>query len=152
MATLRFAGRPVPSLLGLHQRVNTNLVTPRCCVLQLNYTMLGTEAAADVFQVEIPQGFRLLPHLSIVTSDGAATALVMKIGDTDPAGADDDRYGAALAVGAAGVYSLNANTKGVAATALYTTTADCLLTVTLTTVTTPVAGKKLEFQLFYTGA
>jgi hypothetical protein len=150
MATLRFNG--LPAAVGLHQRVNTQLLTPRMCVATLIYTMVGTEVAGDIIKVPLQQGDRILPHLSQVSSDGIATTATLKIGDDDIAGPDDDRYGAAIDVAAAGLDSFNAATKGVAATTSYSLSKDANLTVTFATLGTPVAGKKLEFLVFYVGA
>jgi hypothetical protein len=117
--------------------------------------MLGTEAAGDVIRFgQLPAGSIILPHLSIVTSDGIATTATLNVGDTgtvDQKGAAlqaavANRYAAALDVAAAGV---DAFTPLVAQFELG---GDTWLVAAFATLTVPVAGKKLRLVAFYTGA
>lgn len=153
MPTFYADGLPIASAIGLHQRVNTKLLTPRCCVAMLVYTMVGTEAANDVIRLWLaPQGTTILSHLSLLTSDGIATTATVNVGDEDPT-ATPARYCAGANVAGANARVLfNATGNPVASVAPYTLLFDAYITATFATLAAPVAGKKLRFLTFYTGA
>lgn len=153
MATLYADG--VRAVTGLHQRGNTKYVTPRLGLIDLVYTMLGTEAAADVIRwALLPAGSIILTHLSGVTSDGISTTCTLNVGDTGtltPAGAtlqaaSANRYAAALDVAAAGFDGFTP------LVARFELGGDSWLTSTFATLTVPVAGKKLRMLALFTGA
>lgn len=158
MATLYPVG--LSATVGLAQRLSTKNFTPRCCVLDVVYTMLGTEVAGDVIRFgPLHQGDRVLPHLSIVTSDGIAATATVDIGDTGTTSAwavlqaaDVDRYADGLDVAAAGADLFTAGTAPAALVPQFDLLGDTWLTATLVTLATPVAGKKLRVVAFYTGA
>jgi hypothetical protein len=138
-AAVQLAPTPITMLQPLE-------ATPTTRVVQPVYTFTGAEAAADVIRVfQVPAGSIVIPHLSNVVSDAVATTATITVGD-DGLGStlDADRYSTALNVAAAGV---DAFTGGAAATVPYQSTAEGWITVTLATLATPVAGKKLFFNL-----
>lgn len=119
----------------------------------IQYTMLGTEAAADVINlVKLPQGAEIDPTESTVVSDGVATTATIDIGDDDTAGvgaaADADRYADGLDVAAAGIDRFS-DIAAAARLTPYALGADSIIKLTFATMDTPVAGKKLTFRIAY---
>lgn len=137
----------------LSRRVNEKLLTPRINYAFLTYTMLGTEAAADIIKLFLGmQGMTILPLQSYITSDGVATTCTIDVGDTDPT-ADPDRYCAGANVAAANTRPLfSATGNPVAAVVPYTLVNNAWIQATFATLGTPVAGKKLRFCIAYAGA
>ena len=133
-------------------RVVPTLLCARVQFAEIAYTMLGTEAAADVINLcKLPEGAKIVPGLSNVTGDGIATTATMDIGDTDDTtAADVDRYADGLDVAAAGTDLFSA-IAGVAQLTPYALQKDAIITATFATLNTPVAGKKLLFRIAYLG-
>lgn len=133
-------------------------LTPRTNVAHLTYTMKGTEVALDkVRLMKGRQGMKILPHLSLVTSNAVATTCTIDIGDDDVAGVgaavDADRYADGLDVAAAGIDLFNSQAPTTAArTTPYALGADAWIELTFATLATPIEGRKLEILLAYTGA
>lgn len=122
-------------------------------VVEVIYTMLGTEAAGDVINiVKLPQGAIIDPSLSSVTTDGIAGTATLDVGDNDTAGvgaaADVDRYADGLDVAAAGVDKFDSIANASRLTP-YALGADSIVTGTLVTLVTPVAARKLTFRIAY---
>ena len=108
------------------------------------YTMLGTEAAAELINVVLlQQGQFVIPQVSWVVSNAAGTTAAVQIGDTDPAGASATRYSAALDIHVSGTQQ--PFTGGAASLAPYAVSAACWLQATLSTLSVPVAGKVIVF-------
>jgi len=117
-------------------------------VHHIDVTKTAVMATADpLYLVKLPKGARLLPHLCSVDYEDPGDALTGKIGDE----LDDDRYGAALALGnAAGRKEFSeAGTKGDAFLNPFTLTASSWIKVTWTTATVAVSGKQ-TWHLAYT--
>lgn len=156
MATLYADGTALH--VGLESRVNVNTEAADLKFVRKVYTLTGEEAAADVIRIcRLKQGQIVLPTLSVVTSDGAATTLTVDVGDDDTHGvgaaADPDRYCDGANVAAANTRPLfSATGNPPAATTPYVVGADCWLTATLATLATPVEGKKLTFLVAIIGA
>lgn len=147
---------PSIPLQYLGDRVKGNLITSRLSIAQLTYTMVGTEAAADVVRLFLgKQGMNILSHLSQVYSDAIAATATLDIGDLDLLGVgaavDPDRYADGLDVAAAGWDLFSANSSASQITPYYLGS-DAWIEVTFKTLVTPVADKKLEFLVFYGGA
>jgi len=144
--------------IDIARRVSTNRLTPRVCVAHLTYIMTAAELAADVIRLwRAPQGTKILPHLSLVTSDGISTTATLNVGDEDLLGigaaAVAARYAAAANVAAANARVLfSATGNPVAAVTPYELGSDAWITATFATLTVPVAAKRLEFLVFYLGA
>ena len=122
------------------------------------YVVTAALAADDVIRItRLPQGARIIPHLSQVDSDGVgATTATIKIGDLDVTSAgvdasDDDRYGAALDVNAAGKDLFDSSTRGVASNNSYALQSESWITATVATLTgTATADRVLTFRIAYT--
>jgi len=121
--------------------------------LTVSYTMLGTEAAADVINLGIlPEGAVIDPTLSSITGDGVATTCTIDVGDDDDTtAADADRYADGLDCAAAGIDLFSANASAARLTP-YALQKDSVIKATFATLVTPVAGKKLLFRIGYLGA
>jgi hypothetical protein len=143
----------VNASIDVAKRINGKILTPRINVAILTYTMLGTEAAAEI--IKLMRGFQgmvILPLQSYITSDGVATTCTIDVGDTDPT-ADPDRYCAGANVAAANTRPLfSATGNPVAVIVPYTLGADAWIQATFASLGTPVAGKKLRFVIAYSGA
>lgn len=118
-----------------------------------SYTMVGTEAAGEYIELcKLPQGVRIDPTLSSITSEGVATTLTIDIGDDDVLGvgttADVDRYADGLDCAAAGIDLFSANACAARLTP-YTLGSESIIKATMVTLATPVAGKKLTFRIAY---
>lgn len=124
--------------------------TPTTRTVQPLYTMTGAEVNGDTIYLEkVPAGTIVIPFLSNVYSDAVATTGVGTVGDAptsakDLVAASTNRYSTGLDVAAAGVDPF---TGGAAATVPYQTLSERWLTFTFTTLTVPVAGKKLQFNI-----
>lgn len=125
-------------------------------VQHIDVTKTATFATADpLYLVRLPKGARLLPQLCSVDYEDPGDALTGKIGDftvaATPVAIDDDRYGAALALGnAAGRKEFSeAGTKGDAFLNPFTLTQESWIVVTWTTATNAVSAKQ-TWHLAYT--
>ena len=121
-------------------------VTGDIGMLIATYTTVGTETAADFIEIgTMPEGTRIVPHLSKVITDAApAAALVGTIGD----GADPDRYSTAITATAGGQFDLAGSADGAVVPFLNTVNTPILFDPT--TWTTPGAGKRITFYLAFT--
>ena len=137
----------------LGNRMQSPIFTLNVRTVEVIYTMLGTEAAADIINiVKLPQGAIIDPTLSSIVTDGIAGTATIDIGDDDTAGvgaaADVDRYADGLDVAAAGVDLFTANAAAARLTP-YALGADSIIRATLVTLVTPVAARKLTFRIAY---
>lgn len=132
-------------------------LTPEFNVATATYTVTTALAANDVIRIaKLPAGAQVIPHLSQIDSDGVgATTATVKIGDLDTTVAgvdasDDDRYGAAIDVNAAGKDLFDSSTRGVASNTPYTLQSDSWITATVATLTgTATDARKLTFRIAY---
>lgn len=149
-----------PSLRGVNlgDRIDGALITSRLSMAWLTYTLAGTEAANDIVRLfRGRQGMIIIPHLSIVHGNGIAATATLDVGDDDVLGvgaaADADRYADGLDVAAAGSDLFNSVAPTTAARATpYRLGSDAWIEAKFATLVTPVAGKILQFQIFYGGA
>jgi hypothetical protein len=145
-----YAKQILPTLAN---RMQSPIFTLNVRMVEVIYTMLGTEAAADIINiVKLPQGAIIDPTLSSIVTDGIAGTATIDIGDDDTAGvgaaADVDRYADGLDVAAAGVDLFTANSAAARLTP-YALGADSIIRATLVTLVTPVATRKLTFRIAY---
>lgn len=114
----------------------------------VTYTMTGTEAASDTINViTLNEGESLVPVLSYVVSNAAATTITLAVGDTDPTGASANRYGVSLNVATSGTQVQFSGGAAAGAITPFIASADCIITSTFSTLATPVAGKVIVFRL-----
>lgn len=118
------------------------------------YTMLGTEAAADVINIcRLDGGAVVDPVRSSVAGNGIGTTASIQVGDTDTNGglgaASPTRYSTAVVVSADMSATTAVNFAGGSALITPYQTGDqgCFLTATFTILTVPVAGKVLVFRI-----
>jgi hypothetical protein len=114
--------------------------------LDVTVTQVGA-TANPLYLARLPKGARLLPQLCSVDYADPGDALTCKIGDE----ADDDRYGALLALGgAAGRKRFDeATTKGDAFLNPHTLVDDAWIIATFTTATNAVSAQQ-TWHLAYT--
>lgn len=123
---------------------------------EASYTMVGTEAAADVVKLFFAKkGTVIIPQLSYVfVETDAAVTLTCDVGDLDTAAADykshtasdADRYADGVDIGAVGV---DAFASGAAATTRHVLQEDCWITATFATLSTPAAGGLIRWEIVY---
>jgi hypothetical protein len=124
------------------------------------YVVTAAEVANDIIRiVKLPQGARIIPHLSQIDNDAVGgTSAIITVGDTDTTAAgvdatDADRYGAAIDITAAGKDLFDSATRGVASNNSYALQSQSWITATFTTLTAaPTAAKVLTFRIAYTSA
>lgn len=110
------------------------------------YTLLGTEAAADIIDlVDLPKGAVLVPQLSHVICTDPGTALVIDIGDA----ADTDRYANDIVLSAGGLVGFCSATQPDAAINPLRTTTQTRVYATIGTATALTAAVKLAFTIAY---
>jgi len=141
---------------AIGDRINGRILTSRMSTAVLTYTMLGTEAAADVINlIQLEAGTQILTHLSRTYSNAIATTATLDIGDLDALGvgtaADPDRWADGLDVAAAGWDLFSANSSA-AQIVPYNLGSRAWVQCTFKTLVTPVAGKILTFWIVYIGA
>lgn len=139
--------------VDLASRANEIFITPRFNVAWFTYLMTANEVAGDIIRLWFaPAGTIIIPHLSMLMSDGIATTATANVGDEDatPVAA---RYcaGANVAANHARVlFSATGNPAG--ADVPYMLTQDSWIEIVLATLATPVAGKHLQALVAYNGA
>lgn len=106
-----------------------------------SYTPAAADEAGTVINLaKLPAGARVLPSSKLYFEAGQDATLTVKVGDSG----DDDRYLAAVAVGA------TASTVALSANALNNTLLDAEQFITLTTgVKALTAGKVISFEIYY---
>lgn len=120
-----------------------NTVDKQVRTIVVNYTMTGTEAAADlIYLAPLPAGAEVKKTGTYTQSVGtvAATA-TLDVGDDDATG-DGDRYVDGANVAAAGVDAMSLEPN-------YVTTDNCNLTATFATLSTPNEGGVIKFYVTY---
>lgn len=132
------------ALTGLYTADHKNL-TGDLITIDATYTFKGTEVQGDVLRVALaPEVTRIHPHLCFVAAEtGTAGTLQLTVGDEDPKGPDAGRYSAAVAPMAANAFVQPADHK----VNQHQLSDAAWITATLSTLTAPVAGKKLRFLL-----
>lgn len=105
----------------------------------------GNDATNDIVRmVQIPAGCRILWDQATINHEAMGSAYTVKIGTPD----DDDAGGSSLDIKAAGIQRLSATATGNGSVLASNT----WVVVTLTTVTTATAGKKLTVNIPYAAA
>lgn len=120
--------KTVPQEVGGRVRVAHGVITP------------GTEAAGTIVNlVKLPQGARILPNSNLRIEAGQNANITIKVGDS----ADDDRYLAAVAMGAsAATIALARN----AATPYSLAAENWIL---ITSAVDAFTAKYIAFEIFY---
>lgn len=116
--------------------------------LNVQYTLLGTEAAADTLALAyLPKNVRLLREGSWVTSLDPGTTLTLDIGTV----ADPDIYADGIVLSAGGGINFASAVAGAAANLVpLVTTDNTLIQATIASANTLTAGVILYFTLSYT--
>lgn len=114
------------------------------------YTIVGTEAAADIINlIKLPAGARVLTGLSYCEAENPGTALVLDIGDSDNADAYADGLtlssGGNVAFSAGGTVAFNELNP-------QTTTEDLFVRATVMTATTLTADQTIRFVIVWSAS
>jgi len=136
--------------------VDGSVYQGRLKVLRRNYTMLGTEVAAEkVYLGKLKKGSIILTAKStcFVLVDPGAT-LTLDVGDDDASAAsyrshtasDADRYCDGANIASVGAVAF---ASGVAATDPHILQSDANIIATFATLSTPAAGGLLHFEIVY---
>lgn len=119
-------------------------LTPNTKLLNPVYTLTGDELTGDrIWLQKVPAGTTVFTGRSKVRGDAVATAITINVGYYDEGGdtVDADGFATLLDVAAAGEDAFDVLTQ-------YTFVTEGWITATIAgTLTTPVAGKKLQFEI-----